>query len=323
MIDEHPGPNEPARPTSSVEWRPLPARPDDPGGRIVLSSRRLRRWTLVLEARRLPCRAERSGLGWLLLVPPGQYEAAREELRLYEAENRGWPPPLPPTGPLADNLLPALSVLVLLATFHNLTGLDINLCGHDPVDWSTLGNADAGAIRAGQWWRAVTALTLHSDWLHLLGNLALGGICAVRLCRDLGSGLAWSLLLTAGSLGNLANAWLQNPVHRAVGASTAVFGAVGLLAALALVRFRESLHRRWPLPVAAALGLLALLGSEGERTDLGAHLFGLLFGLLLGLGTGVLTRRHGLPGRRWGALLALASAALVLGAWWAALGCAG
>ena len=58
----------------------------------------------------------------------------------------------------------------------------------------------------------------------------------VSLCRELGSGLAWSLLLGSGVLGNLANACLQLPDHRSVGASTVVFGAVGILAALNLLR---------------------------------------------------------------------------------------
>lgn len=301
------------------QWRALPARLDDGSSFALLSGRRLRSWVLVLEARGFHFRTQRQGFGWQLLVPAERFTAACEELRRFEAENRNWPPPLPPATPLADNRLATISVLLLLATFHNLTRLDVSLLGHHPVDWLALGSADAGRILAGQWWRTVTALTLHSGWLHLLGNLTLGGIFIVRLCRDLGAGLAWSLMLAAGLLGNLANAWLQLPDHRAVGASTAVFGAVGLLAALNLVAFHRHLQRRWPLPVAAALGLLALLGSEGERTDLGGHLFGFLFGILLGLATGVLLRKFGRPRQGLNGLLALTSAVLVLGAWWAAL----
>lgn len=301
------------------EWRTIPAKLDDGSASPLLSSRRLRSWVLVLEARGFLFRTQHHGFGWRLLVPVDRFEAACEELRRFETENRNWPPPLPPASPFADNRLAAISVLLLLATFHNLTRLHLNLLGHHPVDWLTLGNAHAGLILDGQWWRTITALTLHSGWLHLAGNLTLGGLFIVRLCRDLGAGLAWILLLAGGMLGNLANACLQHPDHRAVGASTAVFAAVGLLATLNLVTYRRQLHRRWPLPVAAALGLLALLGSEGERTDLGAHLFGFLFGILLGLACGVLLRTFGRPSPRFNALLALASVGLVLGAWWAAL----
>ena len=174
-------------------------------------------------------------------------------------------------------------------------------------------------ILDGQWWRLVTALTLHADWVHLSSNLAIGGIFVIFLCRELGSGLAWSLLLSAGILGNLVNACVQEPGHSSVGASTAVFGAVGILASLSVVRYRHQLQRRWLLPVAAAMALLALLGTEGKNTDLGAHLFGFIYGSFLGLITEYLIGRRGCPGPMLNALLAMMSVAAVVGAWWAAI----
>ena len=300
-------------------WLAIPPDLGDWEAEGLLSERRVRRWALVLDARKVPCRIESGGMGWRLLVPADYFALARNELRLFEMENRDWPPPEPPASPLVENTLATLSVLILLATFYNLTRLDISLVGHNPVDWTDLGKAHAGRIMAGEWWRLVTALTLHADLLHLVSNLALGGLFIVWLCRDLGSGLAWSLLLGSGILGNLANAWLQTSDHSSVGASTLVFGAVGVLAALSLVRYRRHRKKRWALPVAAALALLALLGTEGKNTDLGAHLFGFGFGIGLGLTAEYLAGRYGRPGRRLNALLALASAMVVVAAWWAAL----
>ena len=193
------------------EWLAIPPYLEEREATGFLSERRAHLWALVLEARYLPCRIEPCGAGWRLLVPAEQIEAARQELRLFEAENRNWPPHPPPTNPLAENTLATLSVLILLATFHNLTQLDASLSGHYPVDWIALGNAHSARILDGQWWRLVTALTLHADWLHLFSNLTLGGIFIVSLCRELGAGLAWSLLLGSGILGNLANACLQLP----------------------------------------------------------------------------------------------------------------
>jgi rhomboid protease GluP len=301
------------------EWLAVSPDPGENEARGALSEQRVRLWALVLEARYIPCRIEPDGMGWQLLVPAEHLAAAREELRLFEEENRNWPPPEPPALPLVENTLANLSVLILLATFHNLTQLDISLFGHHPVDWVALGNAHAAKILDGQWWRLATSLTLHADWLHLFSNLTLGGLFIVFLCRELGSGLAWSLLLASGILGNLANACLQSPDHRSVGASTIVFGAVGILAAQSLLRYRRQRQRRWPLPAAAALALLALLGTEGKNTDLGAHLFGFLFGTGLGLIAEYLVGRYGRPGRGVSALLALLSAVVVAAAWWAAL----
>jgi membrane associated rhomboid family serine protease len=240
-------------------------------------------------------------------------------LLLFERENSDWPPLPPPVSHLTENTLATLSLLILLATFHNLTQLDVSLLGHGPVDWIALGNAYSARILDGEWWRLVTALTLHVDWLHLVSNLALGGIFIVSLCHELGSGLAWSLLIGSGVLGNLVNAFLQHPDHRSVGASTVVFGAVGILAALNLMRNRRYLQRRRLLPFAAALALLALLGTEGKQTDLGAHLFGFIFGFGEGLLGGHLVERRGRPGAFLNALLALLCAVAVAASWWAAL----
>lgn len=300
-------------------WRAVPVDLRPESSDCVLPTQTLRDWSLVLQARRIPCRTRFEKDGGHLLVPVGQFARALEELSNHEEENRDWPPPRPEPQPLADNSMTTIAVLVLLATFHNVTLLDLRLAGHYPVDWVALGNAHAGNILDGELWRLITSLTLHADWQHVLGNVLIGGVFMVRMARDLGSGPAWSLLLAAGALGNLANAVVHDPAHRAVGASTAVFGAVGILAALSVVRYRHNLRRRWPMPIAAALALLALLGTGGERTDLGAHLFGFVFGFALGMGTEVLIGRYGRPGRRLNALLALASIALVAGTWSAAL----
>ncbi|MBI2354782.1 MAG: rhomboid family intramembrane serine protease [Deltaproteobacteria bacterium] len=301
------------------EWLVIP--PELVEGRLsgALSERQVRLWALVLDARSVPCRIEHGERGWELLVPTGVFDAAINELRLFTEQNRRWPPAPPSAHPLAENTLATLSVLLLVATFHNLVQLDATFFGTYSPAWIALGSARAAKILEGEWWRLVTALTLHADGLHLLSNLAIGGFFIVLLCRELGSGLAWGLLLASGALGNMANAWVQPPGHSSVGASTLVFGAVGLLAAISMLRYRRRLQRRWPLPVAAALALLALLGTEGRNTDLGAHLFGFAFGIGLGLLAEHLLGRYGRPGRLLNALLALFSAMVVVAAWWWAL----
>ena len=112
---------------------------------------------------------------------------------------------------------------------------------------------------------------------------------------------------------------LRSGAHDSVGASTAVFGAVGLLGGLGAtgrlqVRFRR--RNAW-VPVAATLGILAMLGTAGERVDLWAHGFGLAAGVGLGLVAGrVMPERPG-PLAQWAA--GLGAAAAVLGCWRLAL----
>jgi rhomboid protease GluP len=129
-----------------------------------------------------------------------------------------------------------------------------------------------------------TALSLHADPLHLMSNLASGVIFGIFVAQILGSGVAWLTILLAGALGNALNALVQSPEHTAIGASTAIFGALGILSGYMrrsrVVPWRGGL-RRWA-PLGAGIMLLAFLGFSGERTDIGAHVAGFAMGGVMG-----------------------------------------
>ena len=71
--------------------------------------------------------------------------------------------------------------------------------------------------------------------------------------------------------------------------------------------------------MAAGLALLAALGTAGEHTDLGAHLFGFLARILFGAVAEYLVGRFGRPGSALNALLAAAGAVAVVCSWWVAI----
>jgi len=302
-----------------LDWVPIPPGLKDGLSDQTIPKRKLKNWALVLQSRQIPCRSEKLDNKWQLLVPTDQYQLACQELILYETENRNWPPPPPAERKLHENTASTIWIFILLAIFHNITQQQFNLFGHHPVNWLELGNAHAEKILQGEWWRLITALTLHSGVLHLVSNIALGGIFMVRLCRLLGSGRAWFLVLCAGALGNLLNALVQSPNHQSIGSSTAVFGAVGLLATINMLHYRSNLRQRWPLPIAAALGLLALLGASGENTDIGAHLFGFISGIGLGLVENYFMQGIESPSKQLNRVLTISSTTLILVAWWMAL----
>ena len=300
------------------EWLVIPADLGEWRESAHISEKRVRLWVLVLEASDIPFRTARDDGGWRIIVPDDYLVSAREELRLFEKENRGWPPRIHHT-PVKANYLASLSILILLAAFYNITQLDISTGSHSSINWHALGSCNTAKILSGEWWRLITALTLHADVAHLLGNLAIGGAFAVWLCRQLGSGLAWSLILLSGILGNLVNVWLNQPQHTSIGSSTAVFGAVGILAAINALHSHHSLQKQRILPIAAALALLTILGTEGKNTDLGAHLFGFAAGTILGLITGILIARFGHPNNIINTFLAMVGAVIIIGAWWLAI----
>jgi membrane associated rhomboid family serine protease len=261
------------------------------------SRRTLRAWSLVLSSRGVLNRID----GERLLVAPKLAVVAAAEIEAYEWENK----PSVPLPPLPDNTWVSLTIIglyVLANAWLDGSGLAVRL------DWHLAGRADAALILAGQWWRCVTALFLHADAGHLLSNIAALALLGTMLGRRIGSGLTWFFFLATGALGNALNAWAQAPDHLSVGASTGVFGLIGVLAGGAGVVGSERRAGIFLLSAGFGFSLLAMLGAGEERIDLGAHLFGLLCGLPLGLLVG---RWRGAVGWK-GVLNVLAGAAAIV-----------
>lgn len=234
----------------------------------------------VLAAVGIDCRLEHGDDAVSVCVPAAEAGRAREQLAVYEEENAAGDPAagLPERASL-HGLEAALVYGVVMAVFFIA-----QRTGALSVDWLPAGAAQAGLIVDGAWWRAFTSLALHADFAHLIANLVFGILAGVMLAQLLGSGIAWFAILLAGGLGNAVNAVIQSADHTAVGASTGVFGALGILSlyrqASGTARWRRGL-RRWA-PLAAGIMLLAFLGFGGGRTDVMAHVAG--FGVGGGLG---------------------------------------
>lgn len=291
---------------------------DGPRETILLRRTRRRRdaeqLALVLAAAGIACglAVDHGGIG--LYVDAADAPRAFDELDAYERESAVLPPAPPAAGADRGGLGAAMAFGAVLLFFFGLQQRDWR------TDWSALGAAQAGLIQDGQWWRALTALTLHVDHGHLLGNLAAGLVFGLLVAQLLGAGLAWLAILLTGALGNVLTAWLQTPGHTAIGASTALFGALGIVAGFLrqrrVVPWRGGI-RRWA-PLSAGILLLVFLGFGGENTDVGAHVAGFALGGLLGLALGRWGRQ--LP-QGWRAqwLYGLAALGLVAGAWLLAL----
>ncbi|HSJ98252.1 MAG TPA: rhomboid family intramembrane serine protease, partial [Myxococcota bacterium] len=218
---------------------------------------------LVLEASGLHPLVEAGADGFALAVAAVEAPAARAALAAFERENPAPAPAAPPAPTLDPVAVPhALALAASLVAFFAVTG-----ARRSGAVWFDRGAADAARVLAGEPWRIVTALTLHADFGHVLGNAVAGALFLAGVFRVFGFGVGAALVLLAGAGGNLWNAALRAGPHEVVGASTAVFGALGLLAGRALVagRVRGLRGRRAFVPVAAALALLAMIGTEGER----------------------------------------------------------
>jgi membrane associated rhomboid family serine protease len=286
----------------------------------IASERKTRDWSLVLQSIEIWHVVHRTFAGFILLVRNQDYDRARSSIDRYEVENRDWPPRREKERPRHEGARFAPFIFLAIAAFFLVTG---------PVSagsrWFQRGTSVADLVLASEPWRAVTALTLHADSGHVLGNVISGTIFASAVCSRLGPGGGSLAILASGVLGNVANAlWYHSRGggHASIGASTAVFGAVGLLAATQLAVDRQSsprASRSWVETAGPIVGGLALLGALGASptSDLGAHLFGFLAGVLFGVPAALYLRRHAVPGKRFWVqpLLGALALGVVIGSW--------
>ena len=247
---------------------------------VDMTSEQANLCALVLSSSGIPYFTAESGGGWEVWVKEADVDAALAAVKRYFRENLAAAPsevrqPEPPQKTLTG----IWAALILAAVYGAVAAR-----GAAPLFTETFAAASQ-KILAGEGYRTITALMLHADMVHLAGNLIGIALFGTAVCSLVRPGPGWLMILLSGIIGNAANAVLHRSGHVSLGASTAVFGAVGILSAC---QFWDKLHkagekmRAW-LPLAGGLAFLAILGAGGQRVDLMAHLFGLLAGLLLGL----------------------------------------
>jgi membrane associated rhomboid family serine protease len=222
----------------------------------------------------------------LLVVPVEFVEKAKYELWQYEAENRQpshRPKRITPVyqDPIwgVTGYIATISLVAVMAGYALFSG-----------DWFTAGRVDGALIRAGEWWRTITALTLHSGLPHFVGNVGFGALFGMMAGRVLGPGVTWLAVVLSSSVANLVNTLLLDSAHKSIGASTAVFAALGLVAGFA-----------WR-----------------AKLDTGAHLMGFVFGFISGTALTLVYRY--LPDQRVQKVSGAAAICIVIIAWATALG---
>jgi len=272
-------------------------------------------WALVLITQGLSPSLHHDEGRVVLSVPAEEAEMALAGLAAYEKEN---PFPVHKHQNPSDEFSSPIAGIVVAGVL--ILSHAVTIRWKDAFAWVERGSADASRILDGELWRTVTALTLHADLVHLISNAVGVAIFVTALSNIVGAGLAFTLLVLSGACGNLTNALIQGSSHVAVGASTAIFGAVGVLGSLGLVkRRREPTRRRgaW-IAIAASLGLLAMLGTGSGRTDVLAHLFGFFCGAALGIPVGLFFPAP--PPRLMQWACGSATAAVLIYCWTLALG---
>jgi membrane associated rhomboid family serine protease len=217
----------------------------------------------------------------VLVVPEELAEKAKYELWQYDQENRKPKPRGAGVKPVYESGVPGVAtyvaIICLVAWFAGEALFN--------RDWFVVGRVDGELIRDGEWWRTITALTLHAGARHLAGNIVFGILFGLMAGRLIGSGVAWFGIVVASGAANFLNISLLESTHRAIGASTAVFAALGLVSGF-VWRAKLMAQDRWPYrlgPIVGGIALLAYTGTGDANTDIGAHLAGFVCGFLAGM----------------------------------------
>ena len=197
----------------------------------------------------------------------------------------------PVTGALiAANVIGYLAMLVCL--FHHM-GADIFmhsriLASFGPEELLRCGANYGPYSLAGQSWRLMTCLFMHSGFLHLAWNMFFLWGLGRQLEMLLGGAKTLAVYLLSGIGGSLASAWFD-PTMVSVGASGCIAGIAGYL--LAVMVFAKpdlpmSQRRSIWLWAVFLMPLSIISGFFSEHTDNAGHLGGLVSGALIGA-TGV------------------------------------
>jgi rhomboid protease GluP len=291
---------------------------DDPGLRTCIRCDRdrhaLERASLVLTAIAIDNDIEPAfqpeAARWCLWVPTALAQRAIAELDAYSDENRPRHAPRPRVITIDNGWIGVICYLLIIWMLPSLEAA-ATFGWH----WRSIGAMDAGSVMDGEWWRTITALTLHADLGHLMANSLFGALFGLFVGRHLGSGFGWLLVLVCGALGNAVDASLQAADFHSIGASTATFGSIGLVGAFVWRRgyYRALDWRRSVAPLFAAVALLAFLGIEGENIDVVAHLAGFAAGVVCGVAAAPFDiRRLGATGQ---ILCGFAAIGVVASAW--------
>ena len=200
-----------------------------------------------------------------------------------------------------------LSLIAVNVAMFLVTAVSAGLLGVSPLDnyrspvFGALSQVPF-LVDAGQWWRLITAAFLHIGPIHLVLNMLALLVFGSELERQLGRGRFLALYLLSVLGGAAAVQVLGDPGSAVAGASTAIYGLLGGLGVLLLVRRQD------------VRGLLTLLAINVFISFLpGVSLLGHLGGLVAGaLTAGVFVLTRGRDRLQIAALVLLAAVLLIL-----------
>ena len=236
--------------------------------------RQVRDDSLVLLSQGIEHRLVRSEEGpFQIFIVPEMESAAKTQLELYHKENP--PKEENPPIPLSFSLQPLWVLLApILVTLLQFT---------DKINLHSEGVSYAAKVLKGEWWRSLTAQTLHGDARHLASNLLCGYIVMNMITFRIPLLRLVPFIAVAAAVANLCVSATVQTDFRSLGFSTFVFAAIGCLSVIEFRLMPKESHgmlRRFA-PLCGAASLAVFLGL-GENADILGHAYGFVAGLFCG-----------------------------------------
>ena len=186
---------------------------------------------LVLVSSGLKYSVKQAAGGWEIWVAESSHQKALNLITEYIRDNEYEAETDKPSISQHKKTHTGLWASVLLLVCHIIS----NLANTPDMCIKSYGSS-AYDILNGEVYRTVTSLMLHSGYVHLAGNIAGIAIFGSFVCNLTGLGVGWLMILLTGIIGNLVNAALFEYGHISIGASTSIFGAVGILVRTPVLR---------------------------------------------------------------------------------------
>ncbi len=182
------------------------------------------------------------------------------------------------------NRVPAVTYLLLTANVLMWLAMEVSGGSQDPEVLLSFGAMYGPYISEGQYWRLFTAMFLHVGLLHLLFN-SFGLFIFGRLVERTFGHLRFIVIYVLAGLAGSISSYAFNAIAIGAGASGAIFGVLGALAAFFVSQRhflgRMAVQNLYGILIMAAINLF--FGFVTPGIDNWAHMGGLVGGFVIGL----------------------------------------
>lgn len=172
---------------------------------------------------------------------------------------------------------PVISILIGINLIIYLLGLIPSL-QFNIIGYGVMSNF---RISEGDYWRLLSSMFLHADFLHLLFNMFGLYVFGPELERIVGKMRFFNLYMLSGIIANVLTYIVYPLNYSSLGASGAIFGIFG--AYLALVYYTRKTMPQFKQLILPLVGISVMMTFIQPNINITAHIGGLIVGFLIGL----------------------------------------